>query len=163
MGRRGCRTLPEPGDAQHESGRAAATCRWFAGHKYRVKPDEIVVSTSPSNVAGDAPTRRAHSEIARRSLFELLSHRETGVTLDSAPAGQAFGRGAEAALVELVDERLASLLGVAFVDLVIERPLVRVRDAIALAFGFGQLGVPVARGARSCVAGPRQASIARSL
>jgi hypothetical protein len=61
MGRRGCRTLPEPGDAQHESGRAAATCRWFAGHKYRVKPDEIVVSTSPSNVTG---WRRAHEACA---------------------------------------------------------------------------------------------------
>src|SRR5215217_5146768 len=57
--------------------------------------------------------------------------------------GQASGRGGVAALVELVDERLEALLGVALVDRVIERLPVRLLDAFALA--FGQLGVEVAR------------------
>jgi hypothetical protein len=52
--------------------------------------------------------------------------------------GQALGRGGEAALVELVDQRLQSLLGVAGVDRVIERLPVGVLDPFALA--FGQLG-----------------------
>ena len=56
--------------------------------------------------------------------------------------GQALGRGGEAALVELVDERLRSLLCVALVDRVIERLPVGVLDPFALA--FGQLGVEVA-------------------
>jgi len=56
--------------------------------------------------------------------------------------GQALRRGGEAAFVELVDECLQSLLGVAFVDRVIERLPVRMLDAFALA--FGQLGVEVA-------------------
>jgi len=57
--------------------------------------------------------------------------------------GEASGRGGVAALVELVDEGLESLLGVALADRVIERPLVRLLDAFALP--FGQLGVEVAR------------------
>jgi len=53
--------------------------------------------------------------------------------------GQTLGRGREAFLVELVDQRLQSLLGVVGVDRVIERLPVGVLDAFALA--FGQLGV----------------------
>jgi hypothetical protein len=55
--------------------------------------------------------------------------------------GQALHGGGEAALVELVDERLESLLGVAFIDGVVERLPVSVLDALVL----GQLGVQVAR------------------
>ena len=43
--------------------------------------------TGPSTGTGDASTGRAHSVVARRALFELLSDGETGVTLVSAPAG----------------------------------------------------------------------------
>jgi hypothetical protein len=49
--------------------------------------------------------------------------------------GQTLGRGGEAGLVELVDERLQSLLGVALVDRVIERLPVGMLDPFALAFG----------------------------
>ena len=56
--------------------------------------------------------------------------------------GQALRRGGEAAFVELVDECLQSLLGVAFVDRVIERLPVRVLDALTLS--LGQFGVEVA-------------------
>ena len=49
--------------------------------------------------------------------------------------GQAFGRGRVAILVELVDERLESLLGVAGVDRVIQRLPVGVLDAFAFALG----------------------------
>ena len=45
---------------------------------------------------------------------------------------QALGRGGEAALVELVDERLESFLAVAFVDRVIQRLPVGVLDSFAL-------------------------------
>ncbi|HYB29250.1 MAG TPA: hypothetical protein VEF89_21735 [Solirubrobacteraceae bacterium] len=55
--------------------------------------------------------------------------------------GEALGRGGEAALVELVDERLESLLGVAWVDRVITRLPVGVLDAFA--FALGELGVEV--------------------
>jgi hypothetical protein len=74
--------------------------------------------------------------------------------------GQASGGGGVAALVELVDERLESLLGVLLVDRVVERPPVGLLDACALA--LGQLGVEVARGARSSAGGRRRASTARS-
>jgi hypothetical protein len=74
--------------------------------------------------------------------------------------GEALGRGGVAALVELVDERLEFLLGVAGADRVIERLPVRVLDAFA--FALGQLGVEVARGARSSAGGLRRASTARS-
>jgi hypothetical protein len=57
--------------------------------------------------------------------------------------GQAPRRRCEAAVVELVGERLESLLGVALIDGVIERLPVRALDAFALA--FGQLRVAVAR------------------
>jgi hypothetical protein len=75
--------------------------------------------------------------------------------------GQALGRVGEAALVEVVDERLEPVLGVAFVDRVIERLPVRVLDAFA--FALGQLGGKgCARGARSSAGGQRRASTARS-
>ena len=57
--------------------------------------------------------------------------------------GEALRRGGEAALVELVDEGLESLFGVALVDRLIERPPVRLLDAFALA--VGELGVQVPR------------------
>jgi hypothetical protein len=56
--------------------------------------------------------------------------------------GQAFGRGGVATVVELRDEGLESLLGIALADGVVERPPVGLLDAFALA--FGQLGVEVA-------------------
>jgi hypothetical protein len=56
--------------------------------------------------------------------------------------GEASGRGGVAALVELADERLESLLGVAGADRVIERPPVGPLDPFALA--FGELGEQVA-------------------
>jgi hypothetical protein len=56
--------------------------------------------------------------------------------------GEASRRGGVAALVELVDERLEPLLGVALVDCVIERLPVGLLDAFA--FALGQLGVEVA-------------------
>ena len=56
--------------------------------------------------------------------------------------GQASGGGGVAGRVELVDERLEPLLGVALVGGVIERPPVGAADAFALA--FGQLGEQVA-------------------
>ena len=56
--------------------------------------------------------------------------------------GEASGGRAEAALLELVDQCLQSLLGVAFVDRVIQRLPVGLADAIAL--GLGQLGQQVA-------------------
>ena len=57
--------------------------------------------------------------------------------------GEASGRGGVAALVELLDQGLESLLGVAVADRVVERPPVRLLDP--LAFALGQLGVEVAR------------------
>ena len=49
--------------------------------------------------------------------------------------GEASRRGGVAALVELVDQRLESVLGVAFADRVIERLPVRVLDTFALPLG----------------------------
>ena len=49
--------------------------------------------------------------------------------------GQAFGCGGEAAFVEPVDESLEALLGVAFVDRVIQRLPVGVLDAFTFALG----------------------------
>jgi hypothetical protein len=57
--------------------------------------------------------------------------------------GQASGDGGEAALVEVVGERLEPLRGVALVERVIERLPVGVLDAFSLA--FGELRVEVAR------------------
>jgi hypothetical protein len=57
--------------------------------------------------------------------------------------GEAFGRGGVAGLVELVDERLEPLLGVASVDGLIERLPVRLADPFA--FALGHLRVEVAR------------------
>jgi hypothetical protein len=75
--------------------------------------------------------------------------------------GQASGGGGVAALVELVDERLKTLLGVGVADRVIERLPVRPLDA--LAFALGQLGVRgCARDARSSAGGQTPASTARS-
>jgi LuxR family transcriptional regulator, maltose regulon positive regulatory protein len=50
-------------------------------------PFKNAVLTSPSIAIGEASTGRAHSVVARRALFELLTDREAGVTLVSAPAG----------------------------------------------------------------------------
>ena len=55
---------------------------------------------------------------------------------------QASGCGGEAALVELVDQGLESLFGVALVDRLIERPPVRLLDAFALAVGQLRVQVP---------------------
>jgi hypothetical protein len=56
--------------------------------------------------------------------------------------GQAAGGRAQAARLELVDECPEALLGVAWVDRVVERPPVGPADAVAL--GFGQFGEQVA-------------------
>ncbi len=67
-----------------------------------------------------------------------------GSSLDLAEiVGKASGDGREAVLVELVDQRLQSLFGVAWVDRVIQGLPVGVLDAFALS--FGQLRVEVAR------------------
>ena len=74
--------------------------------------------------------------------------------------GQALRRGGEAALVELVDEGLESLFGVALVDRLIERPPVRVLDAFALA--VGQLRVQVPSPVHATALASDAASTARS-
>jgi hypothetical protein len=74
--------------------------------------------------------------------------------------GEALGRGGVAARVEFVDERLQSVLGVAGAGRVVERLPGRVLDAFA--FALGQLGVKVARAARSSAGGQTRASSARS-
>jgi hypothetical protein len=64
-------------------------------------------------------------------------------------AGQASHGRAEAALLELVDQSLQSLLGIAFVDRLIERLPVGRPDPLAL--GFGELGQQVAHSVHSAV------------
>jgi len=76
--------------------------------------------------------------------------------------GEASGRGDVAALVEFVDERLESLLGVLLADRLVERLPVRLLDPLAFALGAAwRRGC--ALGARSSAGGPRRASTARSL
>jgi hypothetical protein len=63
--------------------------------------------------------------------------------------GEASGRGGVAGTVELVDERLQSLLAVALAGGVVECLPVGLADALALA--FGQLGEQVAQAVNGAV------------
>jgi hypothetical protein len=75
--------------------------------------------------------------------------------------GQAPGRRAEAAFLELVDERVQPLLGVAVVDRVVQRLPIGLADAVALGLG-GAWPASCALGARRSAGDRRQASTARS-
>src|SRR5215218_11504797 len=93
--------------------------------------------------------RRLTSPSDRSSWFVLRHRRRWLVGIAQVDdervevVGEALRRGGVPGLVELVDERLELLLGVASVDGLIERLPVRLADAFA--FALGHLRVEVAR------------------
>src|SRR4051794_1749851 len=96
--------------------------------------------TSPSERSSRLVLRQR-----RRCLGRVAQVHHQGVEV----VGQAAGGRAEAALAEVVDENLESLLGVAWVDRVVERLPVGLASPLAL--GFGELGQQVAHAVHGAV------------